>query len=32
MSFCEPPQQQQLQLLWEDICSDIKGMVSGGEQ
>lgn len=26
MSFSEPSQEQQLQLLWEDICSDIKGM------
>lgn len=32
MSFYEPPQEQQLQLLWEDICSDIKGMASRGEQ
>lgn len=32
LSFYEPPQEQRLQLPWESIYSDIKGMVSQGEQ
>lgn len=32
LSFYKPPQEQWLQLPWESIYSDIKGMVSQGEQ